>query len=51
MIALHHPTGALYVIAGVSLLLLYVGIHTAWDAAVYMSAKKGRASDSSSPAP
>jgi hypothetical protein len=54
LIAFHNPITALYVIAGVSLILLYVGIHNAWDAAVYMSAKKARASDSSdssSPAP
>ncbi len=53
VVAFHHPVTALYVIAGVSLLLLYVGIHNAWDAAVYMSAKKAKASasDSSSPAP
>jgi hypothetical protein len=31
-----HPAGALYWIAATALLLLYVGIHNAWDAAVYI---------------
>lgn len=51
VVAFSHPVQALYVIAGVSLLLLYVGIHNAWDAAVYISAKKGKEPDSSSPTP
>jgi hypothetical protein len=50
VIAFHQPARALYAIAGVSLILLYVGIHNAWDAAVYMSARKRMASDSP-PAP
>jgi hypothetical protein len=45
LIAFRNPAEALYVIAGVSLLLLYVGIHNAWDAAVYMSARKGKTSE------
>jgi len=31
------PAGALYPVAGASLLLLYVGIHNAWDTATYIS--------------
>src|SRR5262249_40593069 len=31
------PAGALYPVAGASLLLLYVGIHNAWDTAMYIS--------------
>jgi hypothetical protein len=34
-----HPEPALYVVALVSLLLLFVGIHNAWDAAVWMAKK------------
>ena len=32
-----HEIGALYVVAATALLLLLVGIHNAWDAAVYIS--------------
>lgn len=35
-----HPIGALYVIAATALLLLFIGIHNAWDAAVYISMKQ-----------
>ena len=35
-----HPAPALYVVAATALLLLFIGIHNAWDAALYMSAKK-----------
>jgi len=35
-----HPTPALYIVAAAALLLLYVGIHNAWDAAVYLSTLK-----------
>ena len=34
-----HPAAALYWSAATSLLLLYVGIHNAWDAAIYISMK------------
>jgi hypothetical protein len=32
-----YPTVALFVVGGVALLLLFVGIHNAWDAAVYVA--------------
>jgi hypothetical protein len=35
-----HPVGSLYIVAATALLLLYVGIHNAWDAAIYISLKK-----------
>ena len=35
-----HPVSALYFIAVAALLLLFIGIHNAWDAAVYISMKK-----------
>jgi hypothetical protein len=36
------PEPALYVVAFVSLLLLFVGIHNAWDSAVYMAKKQDK---------
>jgi hypothetical protein len=32
-----HPEGMLFTIAGVSLLLLFIGIHNAWDAVTYIT--------------
>jgi hypothetical protein len=32
-----HPESALFVIAAASLLLLFVGIHNAWDSATYIA--------------
>jgi hypothetical protein len=48
----HHPDGALDGIGGASLVLLFVGIHNAWDIAVWMSMRKhtGPAADDSKPA-
>jgi hypothetical protein len=34
------PAVALYGVAGISLLLLFVGIHNAWDIAVWMTLSK-----------
>jgi len=34
-----HAAGALYFVAAIALLLLFVGIHNAWDSAVYMSTR------------
>jgi len=34
-----HPVGALYFVALVALLLLFIGIHNAWDSAVYISTR------------
>ena len=34
------PLSALYVVATVALLLLYIGIHNAWDTAIYISSQK-----------
>ena len=33
------PGAALYVVAAVALLLLYIGIHNAWDSAVWLTTK------------
>ncbi len=40
--AFRHPAGALYVVAAATLFLLFIGIHNAWDAAVFISMRKGR---------
>ena len=32
-----HPTNSLFVIAGVALLLLFIGIHNAWDSVTYVA--------------
>jgi ABC-type Mn2+/Zn2+ transport system permease subunit len=34
-----HPGAALYYVAATALVLLYVGIHNAWDAALYIAGK------------
>jgi hypothetical protein len=36
LLLLAHPSAALYTIALAALLLLYIGIHNAWDSAVWM---------------
>jgi hypothetical protein len=36
-----HLGGALYFVAGVALALLAIGIHNAWDSAVYISTQRG----------
>jgi len=40
-----HARAALFWLAGVALLLLFVGIHNAWDAAAYISLAGGAARD------
>ena len=35
-----HPAPALYVVAASALLLLFIGIHNAWDAAMWMAIKR-----------
>jgi hypothetical protein len=35
-----HPAGALYYVAATSLMLLFIGIHNAWDTAVYIAARR-----------
>jgi len=35
-----HPTPALFTVAGVALLLLFVGIHNAWDTVTYVAITK-----------
>jgi len=37
---LRSPAGALYCVAGCALMLLFIGIHNAWDAAVWMTTSK-----------
>jgi hypothetical protein len=37
---LRYTAGALYVIAAAVLLLLFIGIHNAWDSAVYISTRR-----------
>jgi hypothetical protein len=41
-----HPVSALYFVAATALFLLYIGIHNAWDAAVWMSLKSKEAKES-----
>ena len=38
--AYRHAAGALYFVAAVALGLLFVGIHNAWDSAVYISTRR-----------
>lgn len=40
VLAWRHPASALYVVSVAALLLLYIGIHNAWDAAVWMAIKR-----------
>jgi hypothetical protein len=40
----HHPTGALFLIGGVTLLLVFIGIHNAWDTVTWL-AVEGRKPD------
>jgi hypothetical protein len=40
-----YPTLSLFVIGGVALLLLFVGIHNAWDGAVYISSRRQQLSE------
>lgn len=35
-----HPAPAVYLVGVTSLVLLYIGIHNAWDAAVWMANKR-----------
>lgn len=35
-----YPTASLFVVGGVALLLLFVGIHNAWDGAVYIALRR-----------
>jgi hypothetical protein len=35
-----YPTLSLFMVAGVALLLLFVGIHNAWDAAVFVAFRR-----------
>ena len=44
------PGAALYVVAATALLLLYIGIHNAWDAAVWMAGEGYRRRVASPPA-
>jgi hypothetical protein len=46
LIFLSRPRFALYLVAAVVLVLLFVGIHNAWDAAVYMYARRKAAEES-----
>ena len=40
VVLLRRPAAALDLIAGASLLLLFIGIHNAWDSAVWIAAKR-----------
>ena len=35
----HHLGGALYFVAALTMILLFIGIHNAWDSAVYISTR------------
>jgi hypothetical protein len=41
---LSKPIGALFVIAGAAVLLLFIGIHNAWDAATWIAIERSRKS-------
>ena len=41
LVAYRHAAGALYAVAAVALVLLLIGIHNAWDSAVYISTRGG----------
>lgn len=40
LVSWRHAAGALYVVAAAALVLLYIGIHNAWDAAVWMAVQR-----------
>jgi hypothetical protein len=42
----HHPTPALFIIAAAALLLLFTGIHNAWDAVIYLALARRQKLDS-----
>src|SRR5437762_9302073 len=45
-IAAHwHPSGALYFVGAMTLLLLFIGIHNAWDSVVWISVQRARRND------
>jgi len=39
IVAYRHSGGALYFVAAIAMLLLFIGIHNAWDSAVYISTR------------
>lgn len=42
-VALHrHPAVSLFVVGGVAVLLLFLGIHNAWDAVTYIAQRHPR---------
>jgi hypothetical protein len=51
VLAPSHVALALYITAGVSLLLLFLGIHNAWDIAVWFTAERPGVRNQSSPPP
>src|SRR5262249_25408223 len=40
-----YPTSSLFVVGGMALLLLYVGIHNAWDSVVYIALRRQQRSE------
>jgi hypothetical protein len=38
----HHPTESLFVVAGASLLLVFVGIHNSWDTVTFLALQGAR---------
>jgi hypothetical protein len=47
----HHAPVALFIIGGVALLLLFIGIHNAWDTVTYIAVQiKPQPRDESKPA-
>ena len=44
----HHPTPSLFAIGAAALLLLFTGIHNAWDAVIYLALARRRKLDSAS---
>ena len=51
VLIVHHADGALYGAAGASVMLLFIGIHNAWDIAVWMSLRKHDETGTNEPKP
>jgi hypothetical protein len=46
----HHVTGSLFAVGAVALLLLFIGIHNAWDSVTYIMMEKKKAEGAMAPA-
>src|SRR5262245_5248562 len=46
-----HPAGVLFVVAGAELLLVFIGIHNAWDTVIYITVQQGARQEAGAGAP